>query len=148
MKLHRWFRRSTLLLIVVLATGWSSLYLPAAPHAHAGYFSDMYKGIKELTELPGEVNELKENYQMTQDKLEEAHATLKETSATLEAYRQQNEALIAQNRELTESVTALTLAEQARENQARKLRTMIITGVLLIAGYFVILRLIRVLLRR
>lgn len=154
MKLHRWFRRSTLLIIIV-ATGWSSLYLPAAPQAHAGYFSDMYKGIKELTELPGEVNELKENYQMTQDKLEEAHATLKETSATLEetsatleAYRQQNEALIAQNRELSESVTALTLAQQARENQVRKMRTMIITGVLLIAGYFVVLRLIRVLLRR
>ncbi|GIO44094.1 hypothetical protein [Paenibacillus apis] len=140
MQIQRWCQRA-LLLAVAAAAGWSSLYTPAAPHAQAGFFSDMYQGIKDITELPSEVNELKESYQQTQDKLEEANATL-------EAYRQQNEALLEQNRELTESVAALTTAQQIRENQSRKLRIMIITGVLLIAGYFVVLRLIRVLLRR
>lgn len=140
MKFQQWCRR-VLLVFVAAAAAWSSLYIPAAPHAQAGFFSDMYNGIKDITELPSEVNELKESYQQTRDKLEEANATL-------EAYRQQNEALLEQNRELTESVAALTMAEQNRENQSRKLRIMIITGVLLVAGYFVVLRLIRLLLRR
>lgn len=147
MQFQRWYRK-TLLLLVVITAGWSSLYIPAAPRAHAGFFNDMYQGIKDITQLPGEVNELKDNYKQTQDKLEETHATLKEANASLEAYRQQNEALLEQNRELTESVAALTLAQENRENQSRKLRTMMITVVLLIAGYFIFLRLIRVLLRR
>ncbi|MBU5673518.1 hypothetical protein [Paenibacillus brevis] len=140
MQFQRWCRRALLLFVTAVAA-CSSLYIPAAPHAQGGFFSDMYQGIKDITELPSEVNELKESYRQTQDKLEEANATL-------EAYRQQNEALLEQNRELTESVAALTMAQQVRENQSRKLRIMILTGVLLIAGYFVVLRLIRVLLRR
>lgn len=140
MQFQRWIQRA-LLLVVAAAAAWSGLYIPAAPHAQAGFFSDMYQGIKDISELPSEVNELKESYQQTQDKLEEANATL-------EAYRQQNEALLEQNRELTESVAALTAAQLNRENQSRKLRVMMVTGVLLIAGYFIVLRLIRVLLRR
>lgn len=115
--------------------------LPNQPRAHAGYFSDLYKGVKELSELPDEVNELKASYQMTQDKLAEAESTM-------EAYRQQNEALLEQNRELSASVAALMEAQQAREASARKTRILILTGVLLLAGYFILLRIIRVVLRR
>ncbi|MNO01868.1 hypothetical protein D3C81_2221310 [compost metagenome] len=78
---------------------------------------------------------------MTQDKLAEAESTM-------EAYRQQNEALLEQNRELSASVAALTEAQQAREASARKTRILILTGVLLLAGYFILLRIIRVVLRR
>ncbi|WP_410770876.1 hypothetical protein [Fontibacillus sp. BL9] len=117
------------------------LVLPGQPHAYAGYFSDLYQGVKELSELPSEVNELKANYQMTQDKLAEAESTM-------EAYRQQNEALLEQNRELSASVAALTEAQQAREANARKTRILILTGVLLLAGYFILLRVIRLVLRR
>ncbi|MEF2966188.1 hypothetical protein V3851_10135 [Paenibacillus sp. M1] len=127
------------LLVFVLSLCGS--FLPGHPRAHANYFTDLYKGVKELTELPDEVNELKAGYQMTQDKLVEAESAL-------EAYRQQNEALLAQNRELTASVEALTQAQQAREANARKTRVLIITGVLLLAGYFVLLRIIRFALRR
>lgn len=115
--------------------------LPNQSRAHAGYFNDLYKGVKELSELPDEVNELKASYQMTQDKLAEAESTM-------EAYRQQNEALLEQNRELSASVAALTEAQQAREASARKTRILILTGVLLLAGYFILLRIIRVVLRR
>ncbi|RCX16172.1 hypothetical protein DFP94_11329 [Fontibacillus phaseoli] len=117
------------------------LVLPGQPRAYAGYFSDLYQGVKELSELPSEVNELKANYQMTQDKLAEAESTM-------EAYRQQNEALLEQNRELSASVAALTEAQQAREANARKTRILILTGVLLLAGYFILLRVIRLVLRR
>lgn len=128
----------SLLICILLVSG---LLLPEPSRAYAGYFSDLYQGVKELSELPDEVNELKANYQITLDKLAE-------TESTLDAYRQQNEALLEQNRELTASVTALTEAQQAREASARKTRTLILTGILLLAGYFILLRVIRVLLRR
>ncbi|MCA1292602.1 hypothetical protein LBW89_06185 [Paenibacillus sp. alder61] len=129
---------------LVLPIGAGLLFgplLPMASTAHAGIFSDFYQGAKELSELPGEVNELKANYEMTLDKLSEAESTL-------ESYREQNEALMEQNRELAASVTALTEAQQKREANARKTRILILTGIALLAGYFLLLRVIRLLLRR
>lgn len=94
-----------------------------------------------LSELPNDINEIKENYQVTLDKLEEAQGTL-------EAYRQQNEELMASNRELAATVSALTEAQEVRDAKARKTRIMLITGAALLAGYFILLRVIRVVLRR
>lgn len=115
--------------------------LMGAPRANAGYFDDFLKGVKVLSELPNDVNEIKENYQVTLDKLEEAQGTL-------EAYRQQNEELMASNKELAATVSALTEAQEIREANARKTRIMIITGAALIAGYFILLRVIRFVLRK
>lgn len=115
--------------------------LMGAPSANAGYFDDFLKGVKVLSELPNDVNEIKENYQVTLDKLEEAQGTL-------EAYRQQNEELMASNKELAATVSALTEAQEIREANARKTRIMIITGAALIAGYFILLRVIRFVLRK
>lgn len=112
-----------------------------ASRANAGYFDDFLKGVKVLSELPNDVNEIKENYQVTLDKLEEAQGTL-------EAYRQQNEELMASNKELAATVSALTEAQEIREANARKTRIMIITGAALLAGYFILLRVIRFVLRR
>ncbi|WP_055106560.1 hypothetical protein [Paenibacillus ihumii] len=109
--------------------------------ANAGYFDDFLKGVKVLSELPNDVNEIKENYQVTLDKLEEAQGTL-------EAYREENEKLMASNRELAATVSALTEAQEIRDAKARKTRIMLITGAALLAGYFILLRVIRVVLRR
>lgn len=109
--------------------------------ANAGYFDDFLKGVKVLSELPNDVNEIKENYQVTLDKLEEAQDTL-------EAYREENEKLMASNRELAATVSALTEAQEIRDAKARKTRIMLITGAALLAGYFILLRVIRVVLRR
>ncbi|GIP60983.1 hypothetical protein MKX50_04010 [Paenibacillus sp. FSL W8-0186] len=115
--------------------------LTYASRAEAGYFDDFFKGVKVLSELPNDINEIKENYQVTLDKLEEAQGTL-------EAYRQQNEELMASNRELAATVSALTEAQEVRDAKARKTRIMLITGAALLAGYFILLRVIRVVLRR
>ncbi|MGG4554921.1 hypothetical protein [Paenibacillus humicus] len=115
--------------------------LTCASRAEAGYFDDFFKGVKVLSELPNDINEIKENYQVTLDKLEEAQGTL-------EAYRQQNEELMASNRELAATVSALTEAQEVRDAKARKTRIMLITGAALLAGYFILLRVIRVVLRR
>lgn len=118
-----------------------ALLLPVQSRAYAGYFNDLYQGVKELSELPDEVNELKISYQMTQDKLTEAETAI-------EQYRLQNEELIKQNQELAASVAALTESQQAREASAHKTRVLILTGVILLIGYFLLLRLVRLVLRR
>lgn len=118
-----------------------ALLLPVQSRAYAGYFSDLYQGVKELSELPDEVSELKISYQMTQDKLAEAETAI-------EQYRLQNEELMKQNQELAASVAALTESQQAREASAHKTRVLILTGVILLVGYFLLLRLIRLVLRR
>ncbi|GAA0134616.1 hypothetical protein YSY43_14560 [Paenibacillus sp. YSY-4.3] len=115
--------------------------LTNASYAEAGYFDDFFKGVKVLSELPNDINEIKENYQVTLDRLEEAQGTL-------EAYRQQNEELMASNKELAATVTALTEAQEIRDAKAHKTRIMLITGAALIAGYFILLRVIRVVLRK
>ncbi|WP_019635210.1 hypothetical protein [Paenibacillus fonticola] len=125
---------------VVLATVFFA-GLTNASRAEAGYFDDFFKGVKVLSELPNDINEIKENYQVTLDRLEEAQGTL-------EAYRQQNEELMASNKELAATVSALTEAQEVRDAKARKTRIMLITGAALLAGYFILLRVIRVVLRR
>ncbi|GGH38217.1 hypothetical protein [Paenibacillus segetis] len=130
--------------IIIMLSFSALLYgglLIQAPRADAGYFKDLFNGVKQLTELPSEVNELKENYQITLDKLGEAQATL-------DQFQQQNLELIERNKELTATVNALTEAEQAREATSRKTRVLILTGVGLVAGYFILLRGLRLILRR
>ncbi|MNJ45667.1 hypothetical protein D3C77_407740 [compost metagenome] len=138
--INRRIGRIGIVSIVVAALLFGGLVC-GATRADAGYFDDFLKGVKALSELPNDVNEIKANYQVTLDKLEEAQGTL-------EAYRQQNEELMASNKELAATVSALTEAQQVREANARKMRIMIITGVALLAGYFILLRVIRFVLRK
>ncbi|MFD1177425.1 hypothetical protein ACFQ3W_14105 [Paenibacillus puldeungensis] len=124
----------------ILFVGVSGLFV-GTPRAEAGYWNDLVNGVKELGELPSDVKELKVNYQVTLDKLDEAQGTL-------EAYRKQNEELIERNKELAATVSALNEAQQVREANARKTRIMLLTGGALLAGYFIILRVVRLVLRR
>ncbi|RUT31566.1 hypothetical protein EJP77_09195 [Paenibacillus zeisoli] len=134
---HCLFRKMVLLLLPMLCAG--ALYL--TPSAHAGYFNDLFDGVQEMSELPGEVNKLKEEYKSTVSKLEEAQGTM-------ESYRQQNEALIQQNKKLTETVQSLMDAEADRQASSKRIRVLLITGAALLAGYFILLRVLRVVLRR
>lgn len=136
--MNRWSNSILKFTFAVLLCGGLLL---GAPRAEAGYFSDLFSGVKQLSELPAEVNELKENYQVTLDKLGEAQATL-------ETFQQQNLELIERNKELTATVTALTEAQQSREASGRKTRIMIIVAVALVAGYFILLRGLRFILRK
>ncbi|MNJ32823.1 hypothetical protein [Paenibacillus bouchesdurhonensis] len=133
---QRMVRIVSIVFTTVLVSGFLGTW-----RADAGYFDDFLKGVKVLSELPNDVNEIKENYQVTLDKLEEAQGTL-------EAYRQQNEELMASNKELAATVSALTEAQEIRDANARKTRIMIITGAALLAGYFILLRVIRFVLRK
>ncbi|GJM72647.1 hypothetical protein HMSSN036_48630 [Paenibacillus macerans] len=103
--------RSLLLLILVPLAG--GLLFGGGKPAKAGYWNDFWGGVNELSQLPSEVSELKADYQNTLDKLNA-------TQETLESFRRQNEELMARNRELAATVSALTEAQQIRDANARK----------------------------
>jgi predicted nuclease with TOPRIM domain len=129
-----------LLLAAVLGGG---LYAADSGTAHAG----LYDRVRDIFELPGEVDKLKEGYYETLEQLEAA-------KRQAEAYRQMQEQLMAdnarlqeQNRQLTEAVEALKSLQDERSRQSGRIQRMIWTAVLLIAGYFGITRVARYVMR-
>ncbi|WP_059042520.1 hypothetical protein [Paenibacillus rubinfantis] len=143
----RWIR-SRIIALASTAFFAGALFLAGTNQAEAGYFNDLMDGVKELSQLPSEVNALKADYAATVDKLEQAQGALTETQDALEVFRLQNEQLMERNRELSATVHALTEAQQARDANARKMRILVITAAGLFAGYFILLRVIRFALRR
>jgi len=145
-------------LIRLLGTVLLLLALSASsplPSAEANYFSDLYNGLQQFSELPGEVNELQESYRQTVEELEktkdELGATkdqLSQTVEDMESYRTQNSALQEQNRQLALVVDELREDRAARESYIRRIKITIFTGVGLIMGYFILVRLIRFGMRR
>lgn len=121
-----------------------------APAAEANYFNDLYNGLQQFSELPGEVNQLQESYQQTVEELEKTKNELGETKDQLgqtltdmETYRSQNDALIEQNRQLTQVVDQLRDDRDAREKYFHRIKVTIYTGLALVVGYFLFIRLIR-----
>lgn len=114
-----------------------------APAAHANIFSDIYNGFKSFSELPDEVNELKQGFQQTAEELQQAKDKLADTMKQVEAYQTQNAALQEQNRQLTQMVDELRDERAAREEYYNKIKITIFTGIALILGYFLLIRLIR-----
>ncbi|WP_237690713.1 hypothetical protein [Paenibacillus caui] len=121
---------------------------PDTPIAKAGYFNDMYNGIKDFSELPSDINKLKEDYNSAALQLEQAQSSLEDYRQQSESLKQQNEQLAQQNRQLAETVNMLKDANEAREATSHKLRIMLYTALGLFAGYFVFLRVVRFKLRK
>jgi hypothetical protein len=134
------WRPGILIFLSFIALFYSG-FLMETPRANAGYFSDLFNGVKQLSELPGEVDELKANYQVTLDKLDEAQSTL-------DRYFTQNQELAERNKELAAMVVSLRQEQEAREASIRKTKTWLITGASLLVGYFILLRGLRFILRK
>jgi DNA repair exonuclease SbcCD ATPase subunit len=132
----------TVLLLLALS---ASAPLPAA---EANYFSDLYDGLQQFSELPGEVNELQESYKQTVEELEKTKDQLSQTVEDMESYRTQNAALQEQNRQLAQVVDELREDRAARESYIHRIKITIFTGAGLIIGYFILVRLIRLGMRR
>lgn len=125
--------------------------------AKANYFNDLYNGLQQFSELPGEVNKLQEGYQKTAEELEqtknqlgqtiselgETKDQLGQTLESMESYRNQNAALMEQNRQLTMVVDQLRDERETRENYLDRIKITLYTGIALIIGYFVLVRFIR-----
>lgn len=135
------FRQSPLLRLFLIVPMLCLGLIFSAPTANAGYFNDVYDGIKAFSELPTDMNQLKKEYENQAQKLSNAEATL-------QTYQSQNEALVKQNKELTETVKALNAAQEAREATTHKLRILLYTAIGLFIGYFIFMRVLRMVLRK
>lgn len=134
-----------LTLLAAAVSGGSDL-----PQAHAG----LYDRVKDIFELPGEVDRLKEEYGTVKERYEEAVKQLESARQEAEAFRKLQEQLMAdnaklaeQNRQLAGMVEELKAAEEGRAKQSGRVQKLIWTAVALVAGYFVFGRAARLLLR-
>ncbi|WP_438448637.1 hypothetical protein [Gorillibacterium sp. sgz5001074] len=107
----------------------------------------LYDRVKDIFELPGEVDKLKEEYGKVKGSYDDA---LKE----LDSYRQMQEKLLEdnarlaeQNRLLAETVQSLKKAEESRSRSSSRIQRMIWTVVLLGAGYVILTRVARYVMR-
>ncbi len=139
---QRLYRKFLQLLCSFLLLLGISISLPA-PAAKANIFSDIYNGFKSFSELPDEVNQLKEGFRQTAEELQQSKEKLADTLREVEAYQSQNAALQEQNRQLTQMVDELRNERTAREQYYNKIKITIFTGIGLILGYFLLIRLIR-----
>lgn len=129
--------------------------------------------LRQLFQLPDQVDQLKQQYDETKQKYNETIERYEETQAQLESaareryeetrkleqsleqyreseqsLRNENDRLARQNEQLIQAVTDLQQAEQARLDRSRRNWTMIWTGATLIGFYFLSSRLFRLVLRR
>lgn len=131
------------------------------PQAKANYLNDIYNGIQSFSELPGEVSKLQESYRKTAEELQQTKSDLSEAvdelgqtkdqlSQSLEqmqTYQSQNAALQEQNRQLSQVVDELKNDRAARENYLNRIKVTVLSGLALILGYFVLIRLLRLTMR-
>jgi Skp family chaperone for outer membrane proteins len=122
--------------------------------AHAGFF-DTVKGIFQL---PEQVDNLQQQYESTKQKLDEATDQLdsvaRESKEALQQYKdseqrlmQENERLARQNEQLQQSIAQLQQSELERSSKYRRTIIMIGTAAALVLLYFVLGRVLRVVLR-
>ncbi|WP_054956237.1 hypothetical protein [Paenibacillus dakarensis] len=124
----------TMLAFILLTCNTSFYY--SSQTAHAGYFDDVYNNFKEFSELPGEIDEMKNSYQRALEELDRARLDA-------ELYQKQNAELAEQNKQLTKMVEQLQQAETARSQRAERIKTAVITALILLAGYFIFTRVLR-----
>lgn len=128
-------------LSAVLLAGWGAA--AGGGTAHAG----LYDRVRDIFELPGEVDQLKKSYDETLEQLEAARQQTEEYRRMQERLLAENAKLLEQNRELAAAVQELRTGEEARSKHSDRIRRMIWTAALLAAGYFAVTRLARFVMR-
>lgn len=109
--------------------------------AHAGFFNDIYDNFQQFTELPDEIDELKNSYQKALEDLERARIDT-------EMYQKQNAELAEQNRQLTSMLEQMKVDEAEKARKSERIKTVIVTAIALLAGYFLLTRILRFGMRR
>lgn len=109
--------------------------------AHAGWWEDYKNGIETFTNLPQELNELKQGYDQALNKLDQAQSNI-------EAYRTENARLAEQNALLAQTVEQLKQSEADRAQSARFWKGLVFTAIGIVVLFFISTRLIRFGLRR
>lgn len=135
-----------------ILTFFCFFFLPVQ-HVEAGFFDR----VKDIYSAPDKLDELRSQYEETMKSLTEQQQKLEEASLTMDKYaaeqqqlmeennrfRQQNEALLAQNTQLTQRLEQLEKEEADKKSMYRKWITVLITAVALVAGYILSIRIWR-----
>lgn len=133
-------RTKTTFLILFLLTS-TILFHENERTAHAGFFNDIYDNFQQFTELPDEIDELKNSYQKALEDLERARIDT-------EMYQKQNAELAEQNRQLTSMLEQMKVDEAEKARKSERIKTVIVTAIALLAGYFLLTRILRFGMRR
>ncbi|MDR6552005.1 hypothetical protein [Paenibacillus qinlingensis] len=127
--------------VVVLVILLSLLY--PAPAAHASWLDR----IKDIYQLPSNVEQIQKDYDATKQQLEEQKDKLSEAVRQSQEIEQrllsQNEALKKDNEQLQERLKAMEQVALDKDKRNRKITYMIITAAALVVGYFLLGRVFR-----
>lgn len=123
------------------------LTLPA-PVAHASWLDR----IKDIYQLPSNVEQIQKDYEATKQQLEEQKDKLsdavKQSQEMQERLISQNEALQKDNQQLQERLKAMEQIAQDKDKRNRKITYMVITVAALVVGYFLLGRVFRLIVWR
>ncbi|CAN7225270.1 hypothetical protein LJR153_000845 [Paenibacillus sp. LjRoot153] len=127
--------------VVVLVILLGLLY--PAPSAHASWFDR----IKDIYQLPSNVEQIQKDYEDTKQQLEEQKDKLSEAVRQSQEIEDrllsQNEALKKDNEQLQERLKAMEQVALDKDKRNRKIIYMIITAAALVVGYFLLGRVFR-----
>jgi CHASE3 domain sensor protein len=128
----------------LLAIGIAAALLQPYSTAEAG----LLDRVKDIYQLPEQLEGIQKEFDSTKQQLEEQKDKLAET---MRQSKEAQDRLIAQNKQLLEQNEALQSRIQAMEQTAldknartRKITTIAVTAVILVIGYFVLGRVLRI----
>jgi septal ring factor EnvC (AmiA/AmiB activator) len=113
------------------------------PSAHASWLDR----VKEIYQLPSNVEQIQKDYEATKQQLEEQKDKLSEAVRQSQEIEDrllsQNEALKKDNEQLQERLKAMEQVALDKDKRNRKITYMVITAAALVVGYFLLGRVFR-----
>ncbi|WP_211234340.1 hypothetical protein [Paenibacillus taiwanensis] len=129
-------RTKAILLLMFMFTGLAFAF-GAVPQAEAGFW-DWVTGV---TEIPSEVEQLRSKYDEMEQSIIKSEQHYKEATDRLAS---DNEKLRGQNEQLMQRILQLETKDLEQRQQVRRIATVVITGIGLLLLYFVLTRVLRV----
>lgn len=114
-----------------------------APATHASWLDR----VKEIYQLPSNVEQIQKDYEATKQQLEEQKDKLseavKQSQEIQDRLLSQNDALKKDNEQLQERLKAMEQVALDKDKRNRKITYMVITAAALVVGYFLLGRVFR-----
>lgn len=119
-----------------------------APAAHASWVDR----VKEIYQLPSNVEQIQKDYEVTKQQLEEQKDKLseavKQSQEIQDRLLSQNDVLKKDNEQLQERLKAMEQVALDKDIRNRKITYMVITAAALVVGYFLLGRVFRIIVWR
>lgn len=141
MRLLLWSKKYINMMTIAVILLISTLSAGPIPRAQAG----VWDWVTGISEVPSEVDELKSQYTKMEQSLVETQQRYEEMTSKLNA---ENEALRTQNEQLQARLLQLEEQDQKQKQQRNRILNTVLTAVGLLIGYFLLTRVLRVLVWR